>query len=124
MMSALVVFGSGASATRADVILYVNSDYTGGYTFNLTVKNLGDYEDSYQTTCEGENKLGIPIKYPCKKTIRMNDNMRAIEITGDEVVEIYEHSNFGGRHVRYRGPTKDVFPAWLWDRASSIAVYR
>jgi len=108
---------------HADVILYVYENYTSGYTFNETVKNLNGYEDKYEGTCEGENKWGKKTTWPCTKTVKMNDNIRAIEIRGTETVEIYEHANLKGEHVRYRGPTKDVLPGWFWDKASSIAVY-
>ncbi len=115
-----------ATATaRADVILYRWAQFTDGYDFSESCTNIGDYVRSYWDECtqtygRGENTRTVP----CIKTASLNDDFRAIVITTNETVEVYEHKNFGGRFLRYRGPARAVFPAWFWDKASSIAVYR
>jgi hypothetical protein len=54
----------------------------------------------------------------------MNDNLRGVEILDDSTtVELYEHKNFNGAGVKYHGRGKYVFPAWFWDKASSLAIY-
>lgn len=81
------------------VNVYVYKNFTGGAFFDHSVKNLTRYES-------------------------MDDNLRAVEILDDDTtVEFYEHPDFRGKRVTYRGRGRYVFPAWFWDRASSMAIY-
>src|SRR5262245_14205356 len=112
----------GTDALRAEVILYRAEDYTSGYSFSQTVRNFKDFVRTYWGTCYRGKE--VSIAGPCEKKAGLNDDFRAIEITADETVELYEHKDFGGRHILYRGPTKEVLPAWFWDMTSSMAIHR
>lgn len=116
----LVVVGEA----EASVVFFRYQNFTEGYSFEGSCDDLGPWVRTYQGTCtqsccHGEDTRDVP----CTKEASLNDDFRAIEITGDETVEIYEHKNRTGRYFRLQGPTKAVFPAWMWDRVTSFVIY-
>ena len=104
----------------AEVILYRYENYTGEYSIDETTRNLKELKRTMHTACNGGGRAERLV--PCTRAVSVNDDFRAIRITGSTVVEVYEHKDFQGKMLRFRAPG-GVFPASFWDKASSIAIF-
>jgi hypothetical protein len=118
------VIAAMPAAARGAVIVYRYENFTEGYTVDHTVRCLKELTRTYPGECCHSCHHGEDLCCdPCTRTASLNDDLRAIEITGTEEVEVYEHCGFDGWRLVFQGPGRWVFPAHYWDKASALAIH-
>jgi hypothetical protein len=117
----LVLFLLPASA-QAEVILNTETDFSGyGFTLKYDCSDFRPYTyHVYKTVYTGrEQQNERTVWY----YVSFNDRIKAVEVTNNETVVIYEAINYRGRYVcLVHGNGRYILPRWFWNRASSLEI--